>query len=451
MTTLSRSAILCDKSIGREEVSSMSFPVSQIHAPALVLYACLFVVLLPTGLIPPDIHSLLNRSLAVLALAAWAVGEIPRRRQYWSTTAWLMLCFLLWTGATLFWASDLYAGATTLSTYTLRFLVFFLLIPNLIRSREELNRLMYTLALSGWVLLLISLGYILLTGFEPGTRFQLFRENANEYGISALLMMCGVLWLAMQPSSRQSRRKLAAAIFLLMTIGLVGVSGSRGSAISLVVALVGFCFWGATRKWGKLGLSVLILAIVAAPMIFKATFDRFATTIGAPTNRAKETALGGRETLWQAGFQLIAQHPLAGVGVGNSGYDVKVFVEKLRKIEKGSGETSQGSQIALHNPIIVVWSETGLPGILLYLGVVVSAIWLFARQYFRHRRLGVKYLLPYFAVVTSVFLGYMISWIKGGGMQSHNTFFLMLSLLVIPSNLPLQKDSTVKTQLRDPK
>jgi hypothetical protein len=41
-------------------------------------------------------------------------------------------------------------------------------------------------------------------------------------------------------------------------------------------------------------------------------------------------------------------------------------------------------------------------------------------------------LTPYFALVCSAFVGYMFSWIKGGGMESDFSYFLMLALLLIP-------------------
>ena len=94
----------------------------------------------------------------------------------------------------------------------------------------------------------------------------------------------------------------------------------------------------------------------------------------------------------------------------------------------------------MHNPILTVWSETGIPGIILYLGILVSAIWSFAKQYLRYKKrdAGEKF-TPYFSLVASVFLGYMVSWFKGGGMQTHFTYFLLLALLLIPSGMDIDE------------
>jgi O-antigen ligase len=100
----------------------------------------------------------------------------------------------------------------------------------------------------------------------------------------------------------------------------------------------------------------------------------------------------------------------------------------------------------IHNPILAIWAETGILGLLLYLAVFASAIWAFGSQFFRLRRFGVTgagqssntaWLMPYFALVFAAFCGYFASWIKGGGMETNYSFFLMLGLLVLPSHLEL--------------
>ena len=92
--------------------------------------------------------------------------------------------------------------------------------------------------------------------------------------------------------------------------------------------------------------------------------------------------------------------------------------------------------VSLHNPVLAIWAGTGLPGILLYLGVLASAVWLFGSRYLRCRREGTNPFNTYFALISAVLLGYMASWIKGGGMESDFSYFLLLALLVIPSRLP---------------
>jgi putative inorganic carbon (HCO3(-)) transporter len=391
--------------------------------PIWALYAALFVVLLPIGLIPPEIHSNLNRSMTVIALGVWLFDVVTwRRRVVWTSTALLMLGFVTWGIVTLFWTADLSVGMTILQTYTLRLILYLVLVANEIRTKENLDGLMNTLALNGWVLVLVGAGTVLLEGYRPGTRLRVFDVNENALGISALVTMPGVLWQAMRTSGRQKAvRMLLGFIFISLALVLAALTGSRGSAISLFITLLAFWLWKPTRPWGKLGLLILALAAITAPFIFSTTLERFAVTQG-------DTLLGGREALWQAVWPLILDHIWRGVGIGNAPYAVMPYLGML-------GSVWAYERAVIHNPALTIWAETGIPGILLYLGVLGSAVWLFARQYHRHKKAGVHCLMPYFALVSSLFLGYMPSWIKGGGIESDFTYFLILALLVVPSHL----------------
>jgi hypothetical protein len=111
-----------------------------------------------------------------------------------------MLGFLVWGTITLIWAEDLSRGVTLLQTYALRLILFLFLIPNVIKTRHDLNGLMNTLALAGWVLVLVSMVTILNEGYIAGTRLSVLGVNENSLGILAMLTMLGVLWQAMQSS-----------------------------------------------------------------------------------------------------------------------------------------------------------------------------------------------------------------------------------------------------------
>jgi O-antigen ligase len=404
-------------------LAGVAIGIAWLHNPVWAIYATLFVVLLPNSLIPPSLQSLLNRSLTMAALATWLFDVVARRRQViWTGTALLMLGFLTWGALTLLWSANLSAAMTMVQMYALRLILYLILIPNQIRSREKLNGLMNTLAVSGWLLVLVSVATILIEGYTPGTRLRVLGVNENWLGAAALVTMQGVLWQASQPSQQHSALKhWIAAMFMLLAIGVVAMSGSRGSALALLGALLAFWLWKPTRRLATRGLLILGLGAVITPFIFTTTMERFAVTRG-------DTLLGGREALWQATWALIVNHPLRGVGIGNAPYAMLPYVKLLRSVW---GHES----MAIHNPVLAIWAETGILGLLLYLAALGSAIWLFVRQYRRYRKAGATGLMPYFALVSSTFFGYMISWIKGGGMESDFTYFLMLALLVIPSQV----------------
>jgi O-antigen ligase len=413
-------------------VAAAAILLAWLRRPVLALYAAVLVTLLPSGLIPTQFHSALNRSLTLLALGLWALSTIAgRRRMTWTSSMTLMALFLLWGLLTLFWASDVRTGQDLLIRYILRLALFLFLILNEIRTWATLRGLMYTLALAGWIFVAVGIGTVLTTGYTLGTRLQVLATNQNATGDLLALGMIGVLWLALESASRW--RVLLGLAYLFLSLVLVAMSGSRGGAITWGTIMVAFLLWRPTRRWGLAGLLMLGATILGGSTLFATTRDRF-------LGRTGETPLGGREALWQAAWLLIREHPWRGVGIGNASREVLPYARLFRSmwgIESAS----------LHNPVLTIWAETGIPGLLLYLGVLAAIVRSFARQYLRARAQGREDLLAYCALVGSVFLGHIAGWLKGGGAESSYSYFLMLGLLLIPAYLRAETASNDKEAL----
>lgn len=399
--------------------ASIGFLVACVRTPLLALYAALILTLLPAGLLPDLAHSILNRTLTLLATATWAFEVIRKKPRFiWSAASSLLLSFVLWAAVTLSWAENSEAGASEIVTYVLRLILFLILLPNQIRTQQALDGLFKALAICGWVLAPTAIVQVLLTGYAPGTRLALFGVNANELGTFLVVAMTGVLWQALKPTqTRKTLWYLAAGLYVAAAIAVIGMTGSRGSAISLLVTLAALWFWKSTRPWSKLGLSFILAGVLLFPSIFTTTVERF-------TGASGDTPLGGREVLWTEAWRLISDHPLIGVGVGNSGLEMR------HEVMVGDRES-----VPIHNPVLVIWTDTGIVGLALYLGVLVSAIVLFCRIWKTHTAAGLSWLTPYFPLVGSVQLGHLLSWIKGGAAETGHTYFLMLSLLLIPASL----------------
>jgi len=393
-----------------------------IKKPVYALYTVVFISLLPHGLIPQDIYDYLYKLLAIVATATWLIDILRRRGKIiFTPTSLFIFLFMLWSLITLFWTSNVSIGITFLQIYLARFVIFLLLVPNLIRTDDRLDGFMTVLALSAWTLVISSVVTVLSTGFLPGMRFKVFEENENALGIITLVSMTGVVWKALRPSKLKIKiwRPLAF-IFLLAAIGIIAMSGSRGSLISLFVTFVAFLFWKQTRVFGKVGILYLIIIGLLTPILFKATFERF--TLADPTN----TLLGGREALWSAAWMYIKNNPWIGAGIGNSNYVMLSYLQYFRSI--------LGLNYApVHNPILTIWMETGLPGLILFLSGLISATVVFIKLYIKNKSLDYDFLRPYFPIIISVFCGYMLSWIKGGGIESSVSYFLILALLLIPA------------------
>jgi len=138
--------------------------------------------------------------------------------------------------------------------------------------------------------------------------------------------------------------------------------------------------------------------------------------------------------VWEAGLQLLEDHPLAGVGIGNGPPALVPYIAAL------TSDFDTRDDLPAHNPLIEVGIETGIFGMFVYASIVVVALWQFfrhcGRQYMREGALA-----AYFPVVFGCAAGYLVTWIKGGGMENDPTFFVLLALLIIPSQL-----SSTRTQ-----
>jgi len=391
-----------------------------LRKPVWALYAAIFVVFLPLGLLPASLQSYLNRLLAIAALVTWLFDWLVHRRKLVLTaSSILMLIFMVWAAFSLLWASSTSLGLRDIQTYLLRFVVFVLLITNEVKIRRDLNVLMRILAINGWIYAGSGLFTIFTQGYQPGSRFQILGENENAVGTTLLLTLAGTIWIAMQASKRWAVFiKPVVFGYIALVLGLTVMSGSRGGAISILVALFIFLFFRSTRIWGFAGIFLILVGLVVAPIIFSTTVERFISYDGT-------TPLGGREILWDAAWNVILYHPFFGVGVGNSGYAISPYLNMI------PSEVIKSPSI--HNPILVIWSELGLVGILFYLGILLSALWSFLRIYISHFKQNIELRTIYIPIIFSVVVGYLFSWVKGGGMETAHTFFLAIGLLNLPA------------------
>ncbi len=398
-----------------------------LRKPAWAVYTALILVLLPIGLLPSTTQSNLNRFLTIITLIIWGISIIRHHWPIaWTMPGFIMVVFLVWCLLTIFWTQDLNLAKDALGGYVLRFILFLFLIPNVINTRNAFDGLMHALAIAGWVFIVIGLISLITHGFEVGTRFRILEGNENTLGGLFPVVMVGVFWLALRNNNpRKTLWVLLSLAFLVLSFLLIALSGSRGSAISWIITILVLLIWRKTRSLGIVGLLILSVASVSAPFILSTTISRF-------LDNTHDTLLGGREALWEAAWMLIREHPIAGVGIGNSKYVMVSYVILFRSV----GGTDL---VAIHNPLLTIWADTGLPGLILYLGVLISSGWIFVRHYISRGNFGMQWLTPYFSLTAAAFCGYFITWIKGGGIECSFSYFLMLALLLIPSHLQTQQ------------
>jgi O-antigen ligase len=167
------------------------------------------------------------------------------------------------------------------------------------------------------------------------------------------------------------RRHRGIAYFLapVFLYGIVA-TGSRTGLIALVatplLALL------VPRLVARLGWRVLTLYIVGAtflavmalaiPSVTDLALERYTTL----SQIQSEETWNGRWSSWQGALDVIASHPILGVGAGNF---AEATIDYSEQVFEGAVEDGEPTSVA-HNIYLGIASELGLVGLTLFLGVL---------------------------------------------------------------------------------
>jgi hypothetical protein len=90
-------------------------------------------------LIPQDIYDYVYKLLAIVGTVIWLIDILRRRGKIiFPPPSLFIFLFMLWSLITLFWTTNVSIGITFLQIYLARFVIFLLLVPNLIRTDDRL-------------------------------------------------------------------------------------------------------------------------------------------------------------------------------------------------------------------------------------------------------------------------------------------------------------------------
>ena len=198
-------------------------------------------------------------------------------------------------------------------------------------------------------------------GFRVLAAFNHYMTFSNFYAVVAAFLT-GFTVVAFRSLARGSRYFFAISSILAILMTLL--SFGRGAVASLVmVLLIALLLLG--RRYARASL----IAIAATVVIFIAVpgvTDRYVT------DYRKDITLenpGGRLFIWKHSLEVIADHPLAGVGMGNfrSAYAAKLPL----------GTPENRFYAHAHNDALNVAAIAGVPGLLFF-----AMMWLVTIGYF---------------------------------------------------------------------
>ncbi len=331
----------------------------QIAIP-LFLLSCFF--LLSRILDPLGKHFKFTGIL--LALLAIALLASRRMLIFWKTNAGKLLPFF----AAWFFFTYALSDHTELSFLYLQTfsqgLLLFIAAAVLLTTVADFKKLFVTFAAAG--LAMCALGIV--WGEVHNARFGLRSGpyyDSNYYAM-CLLAITPIIWVSIARESLTTKlcACCATALPLLLTIR----TASRGAFVALLAMLALLFFLSAIRMRiliGSLGAVGLVIMLAFLPNALRSRLLPASAAAdqesGSDRHGADQNSADARQTLLMSGVVLTLNNPVFGVGPGNFGPII---------VNIGKEQGFDWAPLNTHNAYTQVSSETGIPGILLFLALI---------------------------------------------------------------------------------
>jgi putative inorganic carbon (hco3(-)) transporter len=338
------------------------------------------------------------------------------------------LVFLLWAAVTAVLAIHPDTAWQVLIE-RLKALVIFFVVVNTLRTPQQL-RLYILLILVAFVIYPARgtlQNYLTHNTLFGRAIWNKIYSNPNDLGAITLLMLGSALAIA-TVKTQNARVRRAAAALVPVALLIILLTQSRGVFIGLLIGF-GPPLLARLRKWPSGMAPVLIALCVIAVLVPAAAWHRFGgitklTSTETIAQADEEGSAAQRFEVLKTGWRVFASNPVTGVGIGCYGEANGRFAPDLGRRDA-------------HNTYLGLAAETGLPGLLLWLGLVGSVL-----AQVRRRRAAleadertIQVLWIHRAVIGFLIAGFFASY------SGITMFYLFLGILWAASNV-LGREST---------
>ena len=232
-------------------------------------------------------------------------------------------------------------------------------------------------------------GFLFIWFFNFGVTYReivekhLFRGLPGNWNWHSCLMFMIVPVITAAIWSHNNRlRQILAALIVIWSIVLLFLSEfSTGASISLIASLVIILLALTRKKLPNWVVPACFSAIAGGVIIFLCLF--YSNMINLPTG-------GIRGCLWRAGFSLIADSPVTGVGTGAFANTYKLHIPPDYYLMNFAAPHHDHP----HNNFIYIWSCFGFIGIIAWIGMLAVPVFRELKRCCRH---------PHWLVVTLLF------------------------------------------------
>ena len=203
-------------------------------------------------------------------------------------------------------------------------------------------------------------------GAEDWRLGRLYYYDAND--MATLIATAMPLGLYFVLAHRHLVLRLCAGGGLaVLAVGLIR-SGSRGGFLALL-AVTAFVLLGFTTVPARARVAGLIVILAVAGTTASDRYWTQMQTIIHPHQDYNATSEAGRLKIWQRGIGYMAANPVFGVGMRNFQVAEGTISPLARLQERGIGILWG----AAHNSFVQMGAELGVPGLLLFVGLIAGA------------------------------------------------------------------------------
>ena len=184
----------------------------------------------------------------------------------------------------------------------------------------------------------------------------LFYENANDLALLLNLILPLTVALLLMERGRLVRLLLAGVV--LVDVLAVILTFSRAGFLTMATTCGLYCWRLSRRAERGWAVIAIVLALAALPLLPPGYIDRINTITSSETDPTGSAQLRWADTF--AAVSFVLAHPIVGAGVG---MDVLVLNEERGPL-----------WVAVHNVYLQVAVDLGLPGLILFLMLLLGTI-----------------------------------------------------------------------------
>jgi len=373
-----------------------------VHVSSLLFICALMPALLYKG---PQIEFFAITQIILVMWLGWVVlhAHTSGLRIPKTPLALSLTLFWAWLALSLTWS--LAPSISVLNFWWVGSLVLVFWLYTLTPDRDVLwSHAAAIILVIGLVLALMGIYQALVQDQQARSVFE--TRNTHAAFLNLVALPASAYFLQATTLKAMPRRQsfiLGLVLFVLFLS--VFLSASRGAALSLGISvglLAALTFRSVSRRSLWLLLGLLAVAFLSTKYSHGELGERL-------VQMTQDTP---RHLIWESSWNLLQAAPWQGIGLG-------LFY--LAYTAYRNPQDVSGGFFA-HNDYLQIWIETGLPGLILLLAVLLSALWLFARALRKTKWRGDAHV-----EMTGLFCGLMA--VAGHSVVDFNLYILSIMIL----------------------